>query len=306
MRNRVTLFCFAVILVLTISVAGRSQVIVSGNPPLTEEMIGRFAEFFEWAFDVHLTNDQCNVLRTYSVDIWKKQTKSDMDAIVNVVQLQVELSKADPKRLAVVRASYEPQVLDSMRKQPNEPMAVWALAVYESSHKVLAAGSPPLTRQTSDAYLEAVFLMLAEAQGLPQELPDEKIKNEWAAAMTGSYARMPDAMKQQIAAMPLFVAQMRLNWPTMPEPEKARYRSAWAEALKPLLPPPASTASNKTSGVKSSGGKTSGRKMSAAEAMAEQNRRFRMHMNTSNAMMDIYKISYNTQANFSGNPWRYW
>ena len=306
MMNRFSLFCLAVVFVLTMSAAGQSPVLVRGNPPLTEEMIGRFAEFFEWAFDVHLTNDQCNVLRTYSVDIWNKQTKSDMDAIVNVVQLQIELSKSDPKKLAVVRASYEPQVLESMRKQPNEPMAVWALAVYESSHKVLAAGTPPLTRQTSDAFLEAVFLMLAEAQGLPHEVPDEKLKNEWAAAMTGSYARMPDAMKQQIATMPLFVAQMRLNWPTMPEPEKAKYRLAWAEALKPLLPAPAPAASNNTSGGNTSSGKTSGRKMSAAEAMAEQNRRFRMHMNTSNAMMDIYKLSYNTQANFSGNPWRYW
>ncbi len=296
MKNRFFLFCAAVVLALTMPAAGQSQVLVPGNPPLTEEMIGRFAEFFEWAFDVRLTNDQCNVLRKYSVDIWNKQTKSDMDAIVNVVRLQVELSKVDRKQLAVVRANYEPQVLDSMRKQPNEPMAVWALAVYESSHKILAAGTPPLTRQTSDAFLEAVFLMLGEVQGKRDEVPDERLKNDWAASMTSGYPRMPDAMKQQIAKMPLFVAQMRLNWPAMPEPEKAKYRSAWAEAVKTLLPAPAPVASNNTAVGK----------MSAAEAMAEQNRRFQMHMNTSNAMMDIYKISYNTQANFSGNPYRYW
>lgn len=298
MKNRISLFCFTVLLVLTTSAVGRGQVLVAGNPPLTEEMIGRFGEYFEWAFDVHLTNDQVNVLRTYSVEVWNKKTKSDMDAIVNVVQLQVELSRADRKKLAVFRASYEPQVIEAMRKQPNEPMAVWALAVYESSHKVLAPGTPPLTRQTSDAYLEAVFLMLAEAQGLPQETPDAKLKNDWAAATASSYEGMPDAMKQQIAAMPLFVAQMRLNWPTMPESEKAKYRATWADALKPLLPPPAPASAPASS--------TSGRKLTAAEAMAEQNRRFRMHMNTSNAMMNIYKISYNTQANFSGNPWRYW
>jgi hypothetical protein len=196
----------------------------------------------------------------------------------------------------VVRANYEPQVLDSMRKQPNEPMAVWALGIYESSHKILAAGAPPLTRQTSDAFLEAVFLMLGEVQGKRDEVPSERLKNDWAASLISSYPRISDAMKQQIAQMPLFVAQMRLNWPTMPEPEKAKYRSAWAETLKPLLPAQVPAASNNTAGGK----------LSAAEAMSEQNRRFLMHMNTSNAMMDIYKISYNTQANFSGNPYRYW
>jgi len=296
MKNHFLLFCLAAVLVLTLPAAGRGQVLVRGNPPLTEEMIGRFAEYFEWAFDVRLTNDQCNVLRKYSVDIWKKQTKSDMDAIVNVVQLQVDLSKADRKQLAVVRANYEPQVLDAMRKQPNEPMAVWALAVYESSHKVLAQGTPPLTRQTSDAFLEALFFMLGEVQGKRDEVPSAQLRNDMAASLTSAYPRLPDDLKKQIAGMPLFIAQMRLHWPTLAESEKAKYRSAWAEAVKTLLPAPAPAASNNTSGGK----------MSIAAAMAEQNRRHQMHMNTSNAMMDIYKISYNTQANFSGNPWRYW
>src|ERR1035437_8201809 len=103
MKNRFSPFCFAVLLVLTFSAAGQSPVLVRGDPPLTEEMVGRFGEYFEWAFYVHLTNDQVNVLRTYSVEVWNKQVKSDMDSIVGVVQLQIELSKADPKKLAVLR-----------------------------------------------------------------------------------------------------------------------------------------------------------------------------------------------------------
>ena len=296
MKKCFSLFCIAAVLILVLPAAGQSQVLVRGNPPLTEEMIGRFAEFFEWAFDVRLTNDQCDVLRKYSVNIWNKQTKSDMDAILNVVQLQIELSKADRKQLAVVRANYEPQVLDSMRKQPNEPMAVWALAVYESSHKVLAAGTPPLTRQTSDAFVEALFFMLGEVQGKRDEVPDARMKNDWAAALTSAYPRMTDALKQQIAGTPLFIAQMRLSWPTLPEPQKAKYRLAWAEAVKSLLPAPGPAASNKT---------PSG-KMSVAEVMAEQNRRHQNSMDTSSFMRNIATMSYNTSANFSGNPWRYW
>jgi hypothetical protein len=295
MKKCFSLFCVAAVLVLALPASGQSQVLVRGNPPLTEEMIGRFAEYFEWAFDVRLTNDQVNVLRKYSVDVWNKQSKSDMDAIVNVVQLQIELSKADRQQLAVVRANYEPQVLEAMRQQPNEPMAVWALAVYASSHKILAAGNPPLTRQTSDAFVEALFFMLGEVQGKRDEVPTAQLKDQWAAALTGSYPGMPDAMKKQIAGMPLFIAQMRLHWPTLPPAEKAKYVASWAESVKTLLPAPASASGTAASG-----------KTSIAEAMAEQNRRHQMHMSTTSAMMDIYKISYNTQANFGGNPYRYW
>jgi hypothetical protein len=296
MKNRYLLFCVAVVLVLTMPVAGRSQVLVRGNPPLTEEMVGRFAEYFEWAFEMRLTNDQVSVLRRYSVDIWKRHSPSEMEEISNVVRLQVELSKADQRQLAVIRANYEPQVLDALRKQPNEPMAVWALAVYDSSHKVLAQGNPPLTRQVSDAFVEALFFILGEVQGKRDEVPSAQMKNDWAASLTSGYSRMPDDLKKQIAGMPLFIAQMRLHWPTLAEPEKAKYRASWAEAVKTLLPAPTATASNATTGGK----------MSIAAAMAEQNRRHQMHMNTSNAMMDIYKISFNTQANFSGSSYRYW
>jgi len=296
MKNRFLLFCLAAVLVLTLPAAGRGRVLVRGNPPLTEEMIGRFAEYFEWAFSMRFTNDQCSVLRKYAVDIWKKQSKDDMELISNTVLIQIELSKADPKQVAVVQASYEPQALEALRKQPNEPLAVWLLTVYDSSHKVLAQGNPPLTRQVSDSFLEALFFMLGEVQGKRDEVPSAQLKNDMAASLTSAYPRMADDLKKQIAGMPLFNAQMRLHWPTLAESEKAKYRASWADAVKTLLPAPAAGASK---------GTTAG-KMSIAEAMAEQNRRHQMHMNTSNAMMDIYKISFNTQANFSGSSYRYW
>jgi hypothetical protein len=61
----------------------QTKVLMPGPPPLTEEMIGRFAEFFEWAFDVRLTNDQVNVLRKYSVTAWThRQRRRAADRVV--------------------------------------------------------------------------------------------------------------------------------------------------------------------------------------------------------------------------------
>jgi 5-hydroxyisourate hydrolase-like protein (transthyretin family) len=65
--------------------------------------------------------------------------------------------------------------------------------------------------------------------------------------------------------------------------------------LKTVLPAPAA--------AKESGGAT---KKSVAEMMAEQNRRHDSYMSMSNAMMNTYKINFNTQANFSGSAYRYW
>lgn len=283
--------------------AGQSAAVVQGNPPLTEETIGRFTEFFEWAFDVRLTNDQCAVLRRYTVDAWTQQKKSDMDSVLQLVQQQVELSKLDKDQRAFVRLKIEPELLADMRRQPDDPMARWALAVYASAHQVIAAGDPPLTRQSTDAFLEALYFMAGEVAGR-HDVPDAQMKNEWANALAANYAKISPELKKQIAGMPLFVTAMRLTWPTLPESEKAEYRQQWTGQLKALLPPP-SPAANGTSSATPSGPSSAG-SQSVAAMMAEQNRRHQMFMSMSSSMMRIHQMNFNTIANWGGSPYRYW
>lgn len=297
MKNRFLLFCVAAILVLTVSAAGQSPVVVPGNPPLTEETIGRFTEFFEWAFDVQLTDDQREVLRTYTVDSWTQKKTSDINDVVGLVQQQIDLAKLPADQRSYVRVKIEPELLDQMRQQPNEPMARWALAVYEASHRTIANGTPPLTRQGTDAFLEALFFMAGEVSG-QQTVPDQKLKDDWAQALAANYPTMSAELKQQIAGMPLWTSTMRIAWPELSADVKAKYRSLWAGQLKSMLPVAAQ--------APAAANRAAGGKKSVAEMMAEQNRRHQATMRTNDWMMDIYKIKFNTQANWGGNPYRYW
>lgn len=289
MKTRFLLHWVLAVFIAAGAARGQIPVLVPGQPPLTEETVGRFTEFFEWAFDVQLTVEQRQVLRKYAVDAWSQKKKSDMDDVLQLVQQQAELSKLDVPKRALVRAQIEPELLTQMRNQPNEPMAKWALAVYESSHKVIAAGSPPLTRQSTDAFLDALFFMVGEVSG-QQSVPDQKLKDDWAKALAANYPKMAAELKRQIAGMPLFAALVRVGWPTLSDDQKAQCRAQWGEQLKAILPAPAPAAAKQT----------------VAEMMAEQNRRHASYMNMSNAMMNSYRTSFNTQANFSGSPYRYW
>lgn len=296
MKTRFPLHWVLAVFVTAGAAIAQNPVLVQGQPPLTEETVGRFTEFFEWAFDVHLTVDQRQVLRKYAVDAWSQKKKSDMDDVIQVVGQQVELSKLDAQKRALVRVQVEPELLTQMRNQPNEPMAKWALAVYEASHKVLAPGSPPLTRQSTDAFLDALFFMAGEVSGQPS-VPDQRLKDDWAKGLATNYPKISAELKTQIAGMPLFAAVMRVSWPTLSDGEKAQYRAQWGEQLKTILPAPAAVAAKGSAG---------GAKPSVAEMMAEQNRRHESYMSMSNAMMNSYKIGFNTQANFSGSAYRYW
>ncbi|MGC9971853.1 MAG: hypothetical protein ABSE56_14830 [Bryobacteraceae bacterium] len=298
MQTRFSFLCALAVLVATGPGFAQSQVLVQGQPPLTEETVGRFTEFFEWAFDVQLTVEQRQVLRKYTVDSWTQKKTSDMNDVVQLVEQQTELSKLDAQQRGLVRLKLEPELLAQMRNQPNEPMAKWALAVYEASHRAIAPGAPPLTRQSTDAFLDALFFMVGEVSG-QQSLPDQKLKDDWAKALAANYPKMTAELKQQIAGMPMQAALLRVAWPALSTEQKTQYRAQWAEQLKTLLPAQAPAA-------QASKGAAGGGKQSVAEMMAEQNRRHQSYMNMSNAMMDIYKIKFNTLANWGGSPYRYW
>lgn len=302
------LFLVALVVCATAWTFAQSPVLVQGQPPLTEETVGRFTEFFEWAFDVHLTNEQRLVLRKYTVDSWTQKKQSDMNDVVQLVQQQIELSKLDAQQRGYVRVKIEPELLDQMRKQPNEPMARWALAVYESSHRVIAQGSPPLTRQGTDAFLESLFFEAGVVTGV-QVAPDQALKDDWARGLAANYPKMSVELKQQIAAMPLYMATMRMSWPQLSESVKAQYRAQWTEQFKALLPAQA-PAQAQAAAPQGNGGSpargTSRGSETVAQMMAEQNRRHEAYMSMSNLQMQSFQSNLNNMNTMSGNPYRYW
>ena len=91
----------------------------------------------------------------------------DINDIVQVVQQQIDLAKLPADQRSYVRVKIEPELLAQMKQQPNVPMDRWAPAVYEASHKPIANGTPPLTRQGTDAFLESLFFMVGEVSGRP-------------------------------------------------------------------------------------------------------------------------------------------
>jgi hypothetical protein len=266
--------------------SAQSPVLVKGQPPLTEEMVGGLTEYFEWAFDVFLTNDQRLGLRNYAVDAWTRRKKSDMDLVVQAVQQQAQLSRLDAEQRATLRVTFEPDLLDAMRKQPNAPIARWALAVYKASHRTIAPGTPPLTRQSTDAFLDALFFMVGVVSG-EQAVPDQKLKDDWAKALAANYPNMSAELKQQIAGMPMLMATIRMSWPGLSKSVKAQYRAQWAEELKTLLPAPA-TASSAAKPATSSG-------KALEQAKADQDYRHKRYMDWSSSTMQSYSVK--SQAN---------
>jgi hypothetical protein len=99
---------------------------------------------------------------------------------------------------------------------------------------ILAPGSPPLTRETSDASAGVTVFVLklvatgdVEADDLDL---DESLLDEWANALAAAYVHMSADEQAQFAAMPALRDTLYVVWPLATPSERAQVR----EAFRPL------------------------------------------------------------------------
>jgi len=115
------------------------RVIAPGNPPLTDDMAGKAAGFFEWLLEVRFTPAQQQEYERRLARDWANPTnrKSTLDLLRNVDKL----GTISEDRRQEVRAS----VLDAMRKSTDEDSR-WLFAIYNASHRPATTAAPPTSQ----------------------------------------------------------------------------------------------------------------------------------------------------------------
>jgi hypothetical protein len=97
--------------------------------------------------------------------------------------------------------------------------------------RVIAPGDPPLTREVTDALVEAIGFMAGEASGRPFAA-NQEMKDGVAAVAAAAYPRLSAKQRQGLAQMPLQWASLQALWPVLPEAERDKLRAEWREMLK--------------------------------------------------------------------------
>jgi len=208
---------------------------IPGNPPLTKEMVDKGSQFFEWLLDAQLTVEQRAQFRDSLAESWKDHRQDEIDATVNVVNYQDQLSQKTPEERALVREVLRKKFLDLMRQTPNDVLSRWVLDIYDSAHVPIADGSPPLTSQVADAYAEFVSFMIVQCLGKSPFKPDRHFKDALAQRLAAEYSSYTPEQQRQFSQVPLLWSVLRFKWARLSEPERKTYRQQWAPAAKKLL-----------------------------------------------------------------------
>jgi PDZ domain len=212
-----------------------AELLVAGKPPLTGEMVNKGVRLFEWLLDAHLTIEQRSLFRNCLVGIWNTHRQADIDDAAKALNFQDQVSSKSPEERAVIREALSEKFVASARQKPNDVFAQWMLNIYDSAHRPIASGNPPLTAQVADAYAEFVSFVLRECLGRSAFNPDRNFKNALVHGLAAQYTSYSPEQQRQFAQMPLLWELLRLRWSQLSEAERNKYRQQWRPAVNSLL-----------------------------------------------------------------------
>jgi hypothetical protein len=158
-------------LVGALSPAGvRDEVLVPGDPPLTQEMVDQFLERWQWYCNIRLSNHENEEYQRLLVALWEKKRKLGRQNLANAYKRDQQ-KYTDDLRLTgqeqeVNRARFRFQWMAMIRKD-NEPVSRYATALYDEAYRpggrnnpVVVEGDPPLTQGMLDLETAVVELLL--------------------------------------------------------------------------------------------------------------------------------------------------
>ncbi|HEX4621552.1 MAG TPA: hypothetical protein VH208_08295, partial [Myxococcaceae bacterium] len=211
------------------------KTLVQGSPPLTDVMLAKYYEFYEWVFDTQLTHEQQRELDEYLVDAWKAKKEREIADALDSLRNHDDVARMSGDERDALRSQVQPQMLKELARDKS-PMAKWALSVFANAHKPMAAGKPPLTRQATDAYAEMIAFLISESVGGPAYQPDAAYRDQMAKVATAEWHKLSAADRDALSKVPQAWAAVRVTWPTLPDAEKAKLRKDWLGALSAYKP----------------------------------------------------------------------
>ena len=91
----------------------------------------------------------------------------------------------------------------------------------------IQAQYPPLTRQSTDAYLEWYCFMAGQISSGRPYAPSPQEKFWFAQVMAAQYSRLSPAQVELLSRMPLLWTTFRRSWSSLPEEQREAARQFW-------------------------------------------------------------------------------
>lgn len=87
----------------------KDVILVNGNPPLTQIMVGKAIVLLDWVLDLKLSKDQELKIKDMVVNAWKKNNKAQMKSTTDIIEVYEQVFKLSGAEQNKLKEKYNPQ-----------------------------------------------------------------------------------------------------------------------------------------------------------------------------------------------------
>ncbi len=207
------------------------------NPAMVEDLVA----YTEWVLDVRLTAAQRAEAQEAVDKALASKNPRELALVQEAIKGKADLANFSESEVRTLRPSVEDEYLKSLRRRNRDlVVAKWVVSVADA-RKPLVPGTPPLTRQSADAFAELMAFVVSQTAGQPVAA-DKTFRDAFAKALAADYKGYSDEQKAAVADLPKDWATLRTGFAAFPDDKKEKLKKEWSEALAPLLGDPKAAA----------------------------------------------------------------
>jgi hypothetical protein len=111
-------------------------VLVKGNPPLTQLMVGKVIALLDWALELKLSREKEAGIRQNLIATWQKGDKPDVDGALEIIDLYEKVFPMSEAQRNAIKSKIQEILLQAIRSDPADELSRMLLSAYQASHAI--------------------------------------------------------------------------------------------------------------------------------------------------------------------------
>lgn len=200
-----------------------TTILVAGNPPLTQEIIDLYYNFFEYAAKTKLTEAQRDLIKNSLIKEFQEGNLKQKTEVLKIKENWSQIEMLDPGQREILRVHVAKELVTEAQKDPNNPISQATLELFSNVNTILVRDNPPLTQQMIDAYFELCEFYSSISLNEKIRFSDEERK-EFTQQLIEKYPHLPQSQKDLMNRIDVEWAKMRYAWNKLSRQERENAR----------------------------------------------------------------------------------
>jgi len=112
----------------------KDVVLVKGNPPLTQLMVGKVIVLLDWALELKLSSEQELKIKQVLISAWQKNNREEMSSTLDVIEIYEKVAQLSEAERNNARAKLAEAMLQNISTEPKDELSQILSSAYKAAH----------------------------------------------------------------------------------------------------------------------------------------------------------------------------